>query len=393
MKDDDILYVLPSIAMSLVTTATKMVNTPLIESRDTIIKSYHEGLIHITSEDTCDAIMQSQEMYASSRFASYGIHKRCFFFAGIPDFVNVCLNCHPEQKLTAIRLKLPYEKLAEFDYRSANDGAISYKGNLDLRDAVVEKVYLGLKEKEGELYYDEISAQEYANYQLNLSPSKTKVVSNKLAFKVRGLMAGLRKDLELVMNSLKDESSGFRLLKRDYASENADLFEKTEEIPVAEILSARKSATVLDTMRSYIVTDNNQINEMSSAIKLFSALNNPNEQVSKEDVKGELLKSFVINRYRDINNGKRFEFATDSNITPEMNEEDMSSVLFTNLVNGDISKCYELLNYPTVLFAACKSFAKSQTAYGYQEDVRVSHLTSQIDEYNKNNLKPTQVEY
>ncbi len=396
MKNNDILYVLPSIAASLLITATKMVNTPLIRSRDTIIKCYHEGLVHITkNEETCDAIMNSQEMYASNKFSSYGIHERCFFFAGIPDFANVCLNCNPKPKLTAIRLKLPYEKLAEFDERSANDGAISYKGNLDLSDAMIEKIYLGLKEKDGELSYEEISAKEYENYQLNLSYEKTKIVSSKLAFKIKGFMTGLRKDFELLVKELKSEKSGL-ILNRDYMSENADLFTKTEEIPVQEIKMEDEKQTVLDIMKSYIVIDNNQINEMSSVVKLMTALNDPSEPISKQNkemVKGELIKSIAINRYRDLNNNKKMAFSTNNTITPEMNEEDISNVLFTNLVNGDIAKCYELLDYPTVLFASCKAFTRSQATNNDNEDIRVSYLTNQIDEYNKNVLNQTQHEY
>jgi hypothetical protein len=55
----------------------------------------------------------------------------------------------PSVTLTAVRLTLPYEKLAEFDRRGMNDGAITYKGDLSLEGAQVEKVRLGLKERDG----------------------------------------------------------------------------------------------------------------------------------------------------------------------------------------------------------------------------------------------------
>jgi hypothetical protein len=50
MKNDDSLYVLPSMAISVFACYTKAIQYPLFESRHTVLKSYSEGLYHITSE-------------------------------------------------------------------------------------------------------------------------------------------------------------------------------------------------------------------------------------------------------------------------------------------------------------------------------------------------------
>jgi hypothetical protein len=71
MKNDDCLYVLPSMAISVFACYTKAIQYPLFESRHTVLKSYSEGLYHITREEAADKIIESQEMYASSRFASF----------------------------------------------------------------------------------------------------------------------------------------------------------------------------------------------------------------------------------------------------------------------------------------------------------------------------------
>ena len=353
MKDDDLLYVLPSTAISVFASLTKSIQYPLFESRNTVLRSYSEGLYHITTDEVADKIIESQEVHASSRFASYGIHKRCFFFGGVPDFENVCLNVTPGVTLTAVRVMFPYEKLAEFDRRGMNDGAITYKGDLSLEGAKVEKVRLGLKERDGELYYAPISEEEYQNYKLNVSSEKESLISNKLAFKLRSYISGMRREFDLFKENIggkfheliNDEASGIRLPKtrKDYVEENSDLFEHTDEIPVVEI------------------------NQEEEAINLYSSLmdvNNTSYQVgnnvfnNKNDVKSELLKSVVDSVVSSLNEGVMIN--NKSEIIPGMSDKDIKDVLYTKICEGKIEDCYNLLDNSVVLFSVCRSYIQNK---------------------------------
>ena len=376
MKDDDLLYVLPSTAISVFASLTKSIQYPLFESRNTVLRSYSEGLYHITTDEVADKIIESQEVHASSRFASYGIHKRCFFFGGVPDFENVCLNVTPGVTLTAVRVMFPYEKLAEFDRRGMNDGAITYKGDLSLEGAKVEKVRLGLKERDGELYYAPISEEEYQNYKLNVSSEKETLISNKLAFKLRSYISGMRREFDLFKENIggkfheliNDEASGIRLPKtrKDYVEENSDLFEHTDEIPVVEI------------------------NQEEEAINLYSSLmdvNNTSYQVgnnvfnNKNDVKSELLKSVVDSVVSSLNEGVMIN--NKSEIIPGMSDKDIKDVLYTKICEGKIEDCYNLLDNSVVLFSVCRSYIQNKDKV-ISNDPRVQLLTQEINDFNSN---------
>lgn len=377
MKDDDLLYVLPSTAISVFASLTKSIQYPLFESRNTVIRSYSEGLYHITTDEAADKIIESQELYASSRFTSYGIHKRCFFFGGVPDFENVCLNVTPGVTLTAVRVMFPYEKLAEFDRRGMNDGAITYKGDLSLEGARVEKVRLGLKERDGELYYAPISEEEYQDYKLNLSSENEKLVSNKLAFKLRSYISGMRREFDLFKENIggkfhelvHSEASGVRLspkTRSDYAEENSDLFEHTDEIPIVEIATEEQ------------------------AINLYSSLidqNNTSYQVGnnvfndKNDVKAELLKSVVDSVVSSLNEGVMIN--NNSVVTPGMSDKDMCDVLYTKICEGKIEDCYNLLDNSVVLFSVCRNYMQNREKV-VSNDPRVQLLTQEINDFNSN---------
>lgn len=376
MKNDDLLYVLPSASISVFASLTKSIQFPLFQSRETVLRSYSEGLYHITSDEAADKIIASQELHASGRFTSYDIHKRCFFFGGVPDFENVCLNVTPGVTLTAVRVMLPYEELANFDYRGMNDGAITCRGDLSLANAKVEKVRLGLKERDGELYYSPISEEEYQNYKLNISEDKQKIVNSKLAFKLRGFASGLRREFELFTQNMgkfahdliHDEKSGFILDKRaHYVDKNSDLFEHTDEIPIVEI------------------------SEHEQALNMFNSLNDSSVQTyqvgnnifnNKDDVKAELLKGVVSSVVTSIQEGS-FVPSSDSVIRPGMSDKDISSVLYSNIFNGKIEECYNLLDNPNVLFSVCKSYIQNNNKTKIS-DPRVDFLNQEIDSFNAN---------
>lgn len=377
MKDDDILYVLPSAAVSLFSTASKSIQQSLFASRNNVIACHAHGLYHITSDEAADKIIASKEIHASSRFDSYGIHKRCFFFGGIPDFENVCLNVEPSVTLTAVVLNLPYEKLAEFDYRSKNDGAISYKGDLSLEGLNVQKVRLGLKEYNGELRYERISEEEFQNYKLSVSEKNSKIIKNNLAFKIRGYLAGMRKEYEMFKNRVSsithklihDQSSGFSLdtLLNGNMEDNSDLFEHTDEIPVAEIILQDQAINLYNSL-----IDNN-----SQSFNLGNFV-----YEDKNDVKAELLKAVVSSVRTSLDEGIPID-SSDTTIKPGMNEKKVADVLYTNLSQGNIDECYKLLDNSVVLFSVCQTYVKNNKRIRENDPV-VQFLNSEINGFNSN---------
>ena len=294
----------------------------------------------------------------------------------MPDFENVCLNVTPGVTLTAVRVMLPYEELAQFDYRGMNDGAITCKGDLSLANAKVEKVRLGLKERDGELYYSQISEEEYQNYKLNISEEKQRIVNNKLAFKLKGFAAGLRREFDLFTQNMGkfahdlifEEKSGYIIDEREhYIDKNSDLFEHTDEIPIVEI------------------------SEHEQAINMFNSLNDGSVQTyqvgnnvfsSKDDVKAELLKGVVSSVVASIQDGS-FVANSDGVIRPGMSDKDISSVLYSNIFNGKVEECYHLLDNPNVLFSVCKNYIQNSNKPKIN-DPRIDFLNQDIDNFNAN---------
>lgn len=178
----------------------KSKTSSLLEKRDLMLKCYNEGLYHITSEENAKKILESGYLKASSNFSSYG-SKKVFMFAGIPSFEEACSNVEGKSKMVAIKIKPTYEQLTEFLYRSRNDNAIAYKGDLKLTDKQIEVVYLGLYEENETFKYKEINKDQYDTYLPNFSNEKFK---NKIIRKIKILKTSLEKEYLDTMNYLKN---------------------------------------------------------------------------------------------------------------------------------------------------------------------------------------------
>lgn len=218
--------------------ASKFNKNPIIMRREAIIKAYQEGLYHFSSEENIDSIIQSQTMYPSGACSSYGLPK-CYFFAGIPSFGDLVLNVTPSEKMVALKVKLPYETLAQFDERDEFDHAVSYTGQLDLSNALMEKCYLILKEKDSKFYFEETTKEIYDDYHLSLSNEKKKWIRHDFAFQINYYKQALLTQANLLKDLFKkfieETDSGFDLfpfltkeqLRYQKIQENQDLMENT----------------------------------------------------------------------------------------------------------------------------------------------------------------------
>jgi hypothetical protein len=70
-------------------------------------------------------------------------------------------------------------------------------------------------------------------------------------------------------------------------------------------------------------------------------------------------------------------------IRPGMSDKDISSVLYSNIFNGKIEECYNLLDNPNVLFSVCKSYIQNNNKTKIS-DPRVDFLNQEIDSFNAN---------
>lgn len=109
---------------------TKAVYTKVIDKSETHKKIINEGLYHLTTIEAANKIMESGYINPSNGLTSLG-NKKCFFFPGIPNYINICINTANyanKYEMTAIKLKVNEEELDSFKQRSFSDNAIIYEG-------------------------------------------------------------------------------------------------------------------------------------------------------------------------------------------------------------------------------------------------------------------------
>ncbi len=117
---------------------------PLLLSREIIKKAYNDGLYYISSKKNIEGILKEKNK------------RTLYVFAGIPTFQDVCMNLYPSEKLYALKIKLPYEVLARFEYDVQEKVMIGQ--NISLTDT--QKITLGLNYENEALSYKETKDEE-----------------------------------------------------------------------------------------------------------------------------------------------------------------------------------------------------------------------------------------
>ena len=117
-----------------VSIASRMVHTKVEKDKQVTDKILSDGIYHITSIENANKIIDSGHIRPSSNLISMG-RKKCFFFAGTPDYDQICSNCASsatKYEFSAIKVMPNKDELASFKQRSLNDGAITFIGKCDL---------------------------------------------------------------------------------------------------------------------------------------------------------------------------------------------------------------------------------------------------------------------
>jgi len=136
--------------------------TPVEKNKKIEKDILEKGLYHVTKEEAADAILESGYIRPSNSLISLG-SKKCFFFAGTPDYQTLIQNVANigDYEMTAVKVRPSEEQLKSYKVRSYNDNAVIYKGRCTLEDKQVEKVTLVLDiDEKGVLYTREKTKEE-----------------------------------------------------------------------------------------------------------------------------------------------------------------------------------------------------------------------------------------
>ena len=187
-----------STILSPVSILNKIKQSPLLEKRELFMKAYTEGIYHFTTKEAANKIISSEMVKKSGIIKSYSLHKKSFFFAGIPDIEKLILNgLNPTSEIVAVRIKLSYEELAKFEYRSANDEALSYNGDyhFDAKDA--EIVNLKLIYENNKIIYRPLDELK-KDYDIN----NNKNITKKFASNLKRCQIGLLEEYKYIKKRL-----------------------------------------------------------------------------------------------------------------------------------------------------------------------------------------------
>lgn len=156
----------------------------LLLTREVIKKAYHEGLYYISSEKNIDSLIQGAEQKK----------RRLLTFSGIPTFEEVCMNLSPSKVIYALKITLPYEELATFQYLEKKE--ILDKKNVMLQKGVLEKKTLYLNYEEGLLCYKETpQTEDYFQEKIEEIEKHFKKEIENYKFAIENRMNDLRKSL------------------------------------------------------------------------------------------------------------------------------------------------------------------------------------------------------
>lgn len=170
----------------------KTLDSPMILKNEMIKRAFQEGIYFITDNENADKIKEESEISSPEPFISYGL-KKAVFYAGIPDFAVACADLKLPKTLIALKLNLPYETLALFQMeKNEYYYKLSYP-NLIIEPFDLKKVYLGLTTEEQRFLYQEISEDEYENYETQIPISEIKKIEKNLSIDIKEKLKELKK--------------------------------------------------------------------------------------------------------------------------------------------------------------------------------------------------------
>lgn len=127
-----------------------------------------EGILHFTSPENVQKILDSGYIKPSSFLESDLTAKKSFFFAGTPTFEDLLINIPAYDVMTAVRIRPTEEQIDNLKYRGLNDRAVVQDGAFNFDKSQAEVAYFGLmydKEKDS-IYLGEITEEQSKNYEV-----------------------------------------------------------------------------------------------------------------------------------------------------------------------------------------------------------------------------------
>ena len=218
---------------SPITTFKKLSLETVKENPQLLRKIENEGLYHITTEENALKILDSNTVLGSKPgLVSYGGSKS-FFFAGIPNLGEACLNLNIyQEKLVAVKINESAQNIIKenFKYRVDDDFAITHKGDYNFKKGDASLVYLGLKiNEQGEFVYEEISKEEYQNYSLNKENVNVSKLKEKTLSAIKGIFYGLSYQYD-VLTKRVDKLNELGLKETNNQVENNNITSSFNEI-------------------------------------------------------------------------------------------------------------------------------------------------------------------
>lgn len=108
----------------------KAIYTKVIDKSEVHNKIVNEGLYHLTTMENAIAIMESGYIKPSNSLISMG-REKCFFFPGLPSYINLCINTANyanKYEIPAIKIRINESELNSLKQRSFADNIIVYEG-------------------------------------------------------------------------------------------------------------------------------------------------------------------------------------------------------------------------------------------------------------------------
>lgn len=150
------------LAVNCAIVSSKMIYTKTEKNEEIEKNILEQGLYHITTPEAAEKIMETGYIKPSGNISSLG-SKKCFFFAGTPDYQSLIQNVANIKgyEMTAIKLNPTAEQLSSYKVRSYHDNAVIYKGECILEDKQAQKVTLVMDiDEKGKIFTREKTQEE-----------------------------------------------------------------------------------------------------------------------------------------------------------------------------------------------------------------------------------------
>ena len=128
-----------------------------------------EGILHFTSFEGANKIMQSGKIKKSNFLLSDCTKGKSFFFAGVPTFEDLLINIPAYDVMPAIRIKPTEEQISQLRYRALNDRAVVKDGDFKFEANQAEIVYYGLMydQDKKRIYLGELTQEQAKDFKVS----------------------------------------------------------------------------------------------------------------------------------------------------------------------------------------------------------------------------------